>query len=261
MNNQAAENQALWRQLSASFSFRYADRSLGNFPAEWAPRTTTELLADGGSLERISGSDPQTGLRVTQTIRRFVDSPALDWVMEFENGGDTDAPILEAVSPLDVTLPIQKNERLRLHHANGSDCRKDDFLPLLSELPPNGRKMLCPAGGRSSDVGFPFMNLQYPGGGLVIAIGWTGQWAANFERSADSIRISAGMERIHLRLHPGEKIRTPRILLLPWQGDDMEVGQNLLRQLLLAHYLPRINGELVLPPTAQCLQAYFYLTG
>ena len=41
----------------------------------------------------------------------------------------------------------------------------------------------------------------------------------------------------------------------------MEVGNNLLRQLLLAHYLPRLDGQLVLPPVAQFLQMYFYLSG
>jgi alpha-galactosidase len=55
------------------------------------------------------------------------------------------------------------------------------------------------------------------------------------------------MERTRLRLHPGEEIRTPRILLLSWQGDRTQ-GHNLWRRLLLAHYTPRPNGQLLLPP-------------
>ena len=75
------------------------------------------------------------------------------------------------------------------------------------------------------------------------------------------MRLAAGMDRTRLRLHPGEKIRTPRILALPWEGDDDATGNNLLRRLLIAHYLPRIAGELVMPPTAQCLQSHFDATG
>lgn len=105
------------------------------------------------------------------------------------------------------------------------------------------------------------MNLQRSGGGLVLAIGWSGKWMARFERDALGIRLAAGMERTRLSLWPGERIRTPRILLLAWDGDDATLGNNLLRQLLIAHYLPRIDGRLIMPPVAHCLQAYYYLTG
>ena len=55
------------------------------------------------------------------------------------------------------------------------------------------------------------------------------------------------MERTHLMLHPGEEIRTPRILLLFWEGDRVR-SQNMLRRLILAHHTPRPNGELLQPP-------------
>jgi alpha-galactosidase len=50
------------------------------------------------------------------------------------------------------------------------------------------------------------------------------------------------MQRTHLRLRPGEEIRTPRILLLSWEGtrDD---GQNQLRRFMLAHHAPRRAGD------------------
>jgi alpha-galactosidase len=51
------------------------------------------------------------------------------------------------------------------------------------------------------------------------------------------------------------------MLVIPCDGDDASAGNNLLRRLLLEHYLPRLKGELVMPPAAQCLQAYYYLTG
>lgn len=38
--------------------------------------------------------------------------------------------------------------------------------------------------------------------------GWTGQWAATFERTAAGLtHLRAGMEKTHLVLHPGERIR------------------------------------------------------
>ena len=51
----------------------------------------------------------------------------------------------------------------------------------------------------------------------------------------------------HLRLHPGEEIRTPRILMLFWQADRIR-GNNMLRRFILKYHRPRPNGKpLTLP--------------
>jgi alpha-galactosidase len=241
-------------------SFVYDGTSSAEFLRRWERCDAAEETA-AGSVERVTCRDPDTGLEMRIEVRRFRGFPAVDWVVELENHGSADTPVIEGIRPLDISIPMPQKERLRLHHANGSSCRMDDFLPLVTELPPGGRKVLAPVGGRPSDGVLPFMNLQRDGRGLVLAIGWSGQWAASFERNEDAVRLVAGMERTRLLLHPGEKIRTPRIMLLAWEGTDPVAGNNLLRRLLLAHYLPRVGGELVMPPTAQALQAHFYLTG
>ena len=184
----------------------------------------------------------------------------MEWVVEFENHGADDTPVIEDILPLDIPLLFPPQERLRLHHANGSLCQMDDFLPQVTEILPGQLSVLSPVGGRSSNGTLPFMNLQRDGCGLVLAVGWSGQWQASFGREQETLRMTAGMERTHLSLRPGEKIRT-LVPPLDWDGQDMETGNNLLRQLLLAHYLPRLDGQLVLPPVAQFLQMYFYLSG
>jgi len=243
-----------------SLSFRLGGRPSHEVLPTWT-RETSAVGSPDRRLSRLSYRAAQEGLAATATVRRFTDFPAVEWVVELENHGSFDTPIIEDLLPLDISVPFPPQERLRLHHANGSLCKMDDFLPQVTELSPGNRRSLSPFGGRSSNGVLPFMNLQRDGGGLVLAIGWSGQWSASFERGQETLRITAGMERTHLRLRPGEKIRTPRILLLEWTGDDMEVGNNLLRQLLLAHYLPRLGGQLVMPPAAQFLQMYFYLSG
>lgn len=243
-----------------SFSFRYGGSFSQELLSTWRREVTTEATP-AADITRVIYQEAPTGLQVTATARRFTAFPAVEWLLELENLGTTDTPLLEEILPLDFTMPFPLQERLQLHHANGSLCQMDDFLPQVTELRPGSQKTLAPRGGRSSNGVLPFMNLQRNGSGLVMAVGWSGQWRAGFERSQDTLHIAAGMERTYLRLHPGEKIRTPRILLLDWAGDDMETGNNRLRQLLLAHYLPRVNGQLVMPPVAQFLQMYFYLSG
>ena len=243
-----------------AISFRYGGASSQDFLPGWQRRLTTEKTPEG-SLTHVIYTEAGNALEVAIHIRRFEDFPALDWVVELQNKGLADTPLLENILPLDLSIPIPPRERLQLHHARGSSCQMDDFLPRTTELMPGSQVTLSPEGGRSSNGTLPFMNLQRDGSGLVLGIGWSGQWAIHLERTPEALHLAAGMERTHLRLQPGEKIRTPRILALQWEGGQESQGSNRLRQLLLKHYLPRREGQPVMPPVAQCLQSYFYSTG
>jgi hypothetical protein len=55
------------------------------------------------------------------------------------------------------------------------------------------------------------------------------------------------MDHTGLRLHPGEEIRTPRVLVICWERDRMR-GHNLLRRLILKHHRPQAHGEPLVPP-------------
>ena len=113
--------------------------------------------------------------------------------------------------------------------------------------------------GRSSDnldsinnhfSSFPFFNIQTGDKGTLGAIGWTGSWLKHTNRAADgkTIALDAGMLKTHLLLHPGETIRTPRILLMDWHGDILDT-QNTWRKLMLAYYSPKdLKGNVVAVP-------------
>ncbi|MEW6750313.1 MAG: glycoside hydrolase family 36 protein [Candidatus Latescibacterota bacterium] len=244
-------------------SFTYGGTPSARLLPAWPRRAS----GDDGHRQLVF-SEPGGPLQVTVEGRRLAVPPgpggpqAVDWVVWLENVGTGETQLLEDVLPLDLGMPFPPPRRLRLHHANGSLCQEDDFLPRLTELRPGASLTLAPQGGRSSNGVLPFMDLQDPDGGTVIAVGWSGQWSACFTRDEKEVRVRAGMERTRLRLRPGERIRTPRILLLPWEGPHEVEGTNALRRLLLAHYLPRrAGGELAWPPVAQCLQFHYYVTG
>ena len=134
-----------------------------------------------------------------------------------------------------------------LHGIKGDFCTADSFEPYQRTLAANTvAKFAPPASGKSSDgpEGWPYFNLQYPSGGLILAVGWPGQWACSFTRDhATGLRIQAGQELTHLILKPGEEIRTPLIALLFWQGTDVVEAQNLWRRWYVAHNMPRVDGK------------------
>ena len=49
-------------------------------------------------------------------------------------------------------------------------------------MPPGVSLAFAPVGGRGTNFAFPYYNLEMLGGGLILAVGWPGQWAARFAR-------------------------------------------------------------------------------
>ena len=139
-------------------------------------------------------------------------------------------------------------EHCTVHYANGALCSVDDFAPRQRRMTPGAELHLQPGGGRSSSLVLPFLNLDLGDRGMVLGVGWTGEWAVQFNRGQDGkLRLQAGMAHTHLTLHPGETIRTPSILLLFWRDDRLR-GHNMLRRFILKHHRPRPGGEPLIAP-------------
>jgi alpha-galactosidase len=233
---------------SLPFSFKYGGRESAEIVSQWNESETTESSARSstqGKIHVYSYVDPQTQLRVTAEVRLYPEFPgAIDWVLKFRNDGTADTPIIEDILPLNLAIPASSGESI-VHHDRGSQSQVGDFTPLDEHLDRGGKLHLESYQGDSSNHDtMPFFNLQNGGGGVIGAIGWTGDWKADFTYSADgkAIAITAGMKKTHLLLHPGEEIRTPRIVLMSWTGHEWLDAQNKWRQLLLAHYTPQENG-------------------
>ena len=235
----------LWNPASAPFSFTYAGKPSGEVLKNWQ-FTTEDATTNSENVRRYSYLDPSTHLHVIAEVRLFPDYPGVvDWVLRLRNEGPTDTPIIENILPLHWSLASSQAESV-IRHARGSDAKAEDFQPLEEQLAP-GRvvEIGSPGGDPSSKNTLPFFNLQSGDRGIIGAIGWTGDWKATFSSAADgkTITLLSGMKKTHLLLHPGEEIRTPRIVLMSWRGGNWIDSQNQWRRLLLAHYTPKDNGQ------------------
>ena len=105
------------------------------------------------------------------------------------------SPILENIQALDRRWQRGGEGEFLLHHAVGSPATKSDYGPRETPLPPGASKRIAAAGGRPTNSDLSYFNLEWPGQGLILAVGWPGQWAAEFARDqAAGIRIRAGQE-------------------------------------------------------------------
>ncbi len=235
------------------FSFTYDGQSSRETLPSWNAEQSVREVDAHRTQRTVTWSDSQSGLTVRCVATIYRDYPAVEWVLYFQNRGEVDTPVLENIWPLHTDLAGRRRDGdYTLHYAAGSHAEITDFQPRDEHLGAGKQIELSSFGGRSSDGTLPFFNLaQRDGGGVVLGIGWTGQWVAAFGHTGGAgVNARAGMERTHLRLHPGEEIRSPAVLLLFWDGVDRVRGQNLLRRLLLCHYAPTPAARTVTAPAA-----------
>ena len=181
---------------------------------------------------------------------KYNDFPTVEWTVYFKNTGSADTPIIENIRALDTTLEryVYSNNsswgEFVLHYNKGEFASVESYQPLTEILKPKGHLRLVPDGGRATQGQMPFYNLSWHNEGISVVVGWPGQWAAEFSRDSSAVlNILAGQELTHLKLHPGEEIRTPLIVLQFWKGDWVR-AQNIWRQWMIAHNIPRANGKL-----------------
>lgn len=241
---------------SPFFSFHYDGRTSETFLAGWDQREESGVSDATHEIHSMIYTDPTTGLEVRCEAIRHKKVPALEWVLYFKNTSRELSPMLEEIHALDLALELDPSREATLHYSRGGVWAPQAFEPLEKKIGPGedvdfsptrtvplSHTDAVPAAGLSSMPYLPFFNLDVSDEGLIVAVGWSGQWQVSFRRNTQGgMALQAGMERTHLRLRPGEEIRTPRILLLGWQGEWLD-GQNRFRHLILDDYTPRPGGK------------------
>ena len=249
-SDRATRDGLVANRLNVPLSFVYGGQSSDALIPVWQRTHKSESIA-GGTRESLSYRDPKTGLLVEIELTRYSDAAALDWVCWLSNTGVTDTPIIEELMPLDAALlpadPGRGSPTLRW--SNGDGCTESSFLPHDEPLAPGSHREF--AATSSDTTCLPFFNLRTANAGWIVAVGWTGRWKCGFlHEPSGAIRVSAGMQATHFRLKPGERVRTPRIVVLRYGGTRLIDGHNAFRRLMLAHYVPKEGHKPAMPPVA-----------
>ena len=251
--NPRQENQWLQEHLlndkaQLPFSFLYDRQGSSTLLKAWPKKTETKQLDSVRTQHIVSWADPKTGLQVRLEALEFANSPVVEWTAYFKNEGKVDAPMLEYVQALDVSFPVAGEGIPTILYSKG--CGVMDTYSLMKK-PLNqleSFQISSESGGKVDTI--PFFDIATAGYGLIGALGWPGAWAISFSRPTEAaIAVSAGMQTTHLSLHPGEEIRTPEVLLLPWVGDDID-AHNVLRRHILKYHTPQYDGKPVVLPVS-----------
>jgi alpha-galactosidase len=247
--NQWLKEHFLDEKAQLPVSFVYDRQSSATLLKSWPKKVETKELDSIRTQHIVRWTDPESGLHVRVEALEFGNSPVVEWTAYFKNDGTAEAPILEYVQALDISFGVTGEGIPTILYSKG--CGVMDTYALvkktLNQL--ETFQISSQSGGKTVET-IPVFDVTTAGRGLIGALGWPGKWAINFSRATEaSIAISASMETTHLSLHPGEEIRTPEVLLLPWAGDDID-AHNILRRHILKYHTPQYDGKPVVLPVS-----------
>lgn len=225
---------------------------LFSFDYDGKPWTETSVASaqtqeSHGTRHELIFRDAASGLQVRCSALQYRDFPTFEWTLYFRNTGSNDTAILSNIQALDASFQRRGKTEFTLHHWAGSQATIDDYRPFATPLESRSVRRFHSTGGRGSDGVWPYFNIDWGNEGVLLAIGWPGQWSARLARTGKlNLHVTAGQDATHFLLHPGEELRSPLMVLQFWQGGDWIRAQNIWRQWMRAYNIPRLNGEL--PP-------------
>lgn len=246
------------------FSFTYDGQPSSVLLAKW-PHSVRSVSSTRERVERwITWSDPQTRLRVRAEVVIYPDFDAVEWTVYFTNSGRAASAVLADVLGADTSLHPDTTAQCTLHHFNGSTAQADDYAPQDTPVQTGERQLLYPNGGRPSNGTWPYFNVDWGDEGVMVAVGWPGQWCAQLLReAAHGLGLKAGMtsldpaqqaytdigtaQLLNTTLRPGEEVRTPLIVLMTWQAKSWMLAQNKWRRWMSEHNMPRFGGSRPVP--------------
>lgn len=231
------------RTPAMSFLYGESDSKTVLSQAKWSLKRSTD--EQGWSVKRATFRTKE-GVEYTIEGRIAPEYPVVEWVCYIENkSNDTTAifsNILAADLPIEFAGEADYNYRFR--YSLGSHDGFDDFALKDSVITANHSKIGF--GGRAgwATASFlPFFNIDRgQEEGIIASVGWAGQWKADFTTDGNTLHIEAGLENTHLCLYPHEKIRTPLMMMLFWQGNRQE-AHNTLRRYIVQYSSPKPSGK------------------
>ena len=180
---------------------------------------------------------------VTMQRKEYSEYDAIEWVLYFENESEKNSGVISDILDCDTLLPLQfpENKRPGYMPKSGDACiimmkgmvdgryywendkvsaTEYGFNYEYLDNAPNKTKSFANAGGRSSEGMMPFFDITALGNGYIAAVGWTGDWKAEFTKCDEGIQLKTGLRETKFYLKPQEKIRTSSILIMKYNANE-----------------------------------------
>ena len=233
------------------FTFTYGGKQYNGFSSDEMKLTGTHTRTDAKKVTTDLTFLLEDTLEVTLKTAFYPGYGAAEWTVWFENVGAENSKVLTDLKS-ELTFsgekPVLKGilgDHKNFYHPYAID---------LTEMP----AQFYTDSGRATHINFPYFNLEYGDGGVMLAIGWAGTWTADFEcQDGVTTYTAKSVNNLCTYLKPGEQIRTALFVRAPYQVRNENFATNYWRSWFVECNLPPYdNSGRKLEPFATCFLAY-----
>jgi len=217
-----------------------------------------ELCTADTDLTAVLGN----GVGVTLNKKEYPEFDAVEWVLWFENNSEADSGVFSDILDADTVLPFDIPEPPRAGYmpvegnvcvismrgmVNGTYYWENDktsgteYNLDYEYLGKRKTRRFANVNARSSDGTMPFFDVTAKGEGYMVAVGWTGDWRAEFTKTENGVAVKTGLKETGFYLKAGERVRTSSVLIMKYS--DAEDKSNKFRRLIKTHYSHKGEGK------------------
>ncbi len=213
---------------SPAYNFKAGGKNFRDNIGDWEITVGSESAAGekyrGGKTSVIGLKHKNSALAAEVEATIYEEYATCEWTVKIRNDGSENSPVIKDFYAADCTLETGVSD---VYFSKGSRPDSDDFELMRSAV------CLTPMvfnanGGRSESV-LPYFNISGKSGGIVAAVGWTGQWYTSLRQAAGGVKFKAKQEFFNAWLEPGEEVRSPLVSLTFYSGNNALKGFNTFR--------------------------------
>lgn len=212
-----------------AYNFRYGMKSFRNNEDEWTFEIGKE--SEKGAFYRcgkttfITLTHKDNGLVATVEATFYEESASCEWTVFIKNTAEQKSPVISKLSAADCTLPTGR--KTDIFYSKGSEPANDDFELLQTRV--YATPLRFNANGGRTESCLPYFNLNGKDGGVVLAVGWSGQWLTKISQGIKDTNIKVSQETLKGYLNPGEEVRSPLVSLTFYDSENALKGFNAFR--------------------------------
>lgn len=198
-------------------------------PTDWeqslAPSPEFGSVYKGGQTEYIIYKNTEKALEVTVETTVFEENATCQWTVFVKNTGSVNSGVISDFYAVDYGFETGDAE---LYYSMGSNTAASDFSLIKKNLT-SSAKRFSGVDGKPTENYLPYFNIHGENFGMLLGIGWSGQWDATISESKGITNITARQENLEAYLLPDEEIRSPLVSISFYKNDNPLKGFNLFR--------------------------------
>ena len=230
------ENNVLSADTDYPFTFKVDGEEFN--PAQWeksfAESPEFSSVYQGGQTEYLVFTNDDKGLEVTVEVTAFTDNATCQWTVYIKNIDNGNSGVISDFYALDSSFETGEAE---VYYSMGSNTAVSDFSLIKKNLT-SSKRTFSGVDGKPTENYLPYFNVSGEDYGMILGVGWTGQWEATLSENNGITSVTARQEYLEAYLLPGEEIRSPLVSVGFYENDNPLKGFNLFRNWVVACVYP-----------------------